>query len=119
MAFTKTFSHTIDIASGNYSTGTDDIVMNILDKEVYTLQLTIVDGGTAVDLTSLTAEFLDGTVALPNVSVTDAATGRVDITFADVSGYSQNDVKSIILKITDGTLERHYKGFKMSFYTLP
>jgi len=46
MSFTKQFSQTIDLEKDQYAAG-DPVVMNILDKEVYSVEITVQRGGVA------------------------------------------------------------------------
>lgn len=110
----KSFTQTLDIEPNTYATG-DSISMNVLDKEVYSLTLNIQRGGVALDLTPYTLEF-SNTIAH---TVTDAVNGVVDIVFDDISAYTANKSYNVTLKLTEGTIEKNFKAFKMSFYTVP
>jgi hypothetical protein len=118
MAYTKLFQHNLHLDKMKYSSGDEPVVLNILDKNVYTLELKILEGGVAVDLTGLTLEFLEGSNTLPH-SVTDAVNGVITLVFDDISSETANTTKEVILKVVNGSVERHYRGFKRSFYTLP
>lgn len=120
MSYTKQTTLTKDLSRSKYA---GNVPVNILDKEVYSVVMTITsDGTTAVDLTGDTVEFILDGATLGDVTVTDAANGVVTILFNDFTTpttYVANKLYNIILKITDGTVERHYEGFTLSTYTLP
>ena len=113
----QSFTQTLDISTNAYATG-DTVSMNILNKEVYSLTINIREAGVALDLTPFTIEFLDGAIVIPH-TVTDAANGIVDIVFDDVSTYTVNKSIPVTIKFTEGTVERVFYGFKMSFFTIP
>lgn len=113
----QSFTKTLDIASNGYATG-DTVSMCTLNKEVYSLTINIQEGGVALDLTPFTLEFLNGVTSIPH-TVTDAANGVVDIVFDDLSSYTAGRSYPITVKFTEGTVERVFYGFKMSFFTIP
>lgn len=120
MPYTKTTTLTKDLSRSRYA---GNVAVNILDKEVYTVIFNITSDGTAVvDLTGNTVELLLNGTALSDVTITDAPNGQVTILFNDFTtpvAYVANKLYNIILKITDGAVERHYEGFTLSTYTLP
>ena len=117
MILEKTFNHTLDLSLNEYSQG-ESIVMNIDDKNIYKLVLNLLNEGTPLNTTGLILSFIPGVDTLTHV-VVDPTGGQVSLEFNDLSSYNSNEVRSVLLKVVNGSKERFYKGFKMSFSKLP
>ena len=111
MPLTKTISATIDIASQNY-VGLDDTLI-LQNKEVYTLNLTIHDGGNPLDITGYDVSLLLGgtEVALTHVSSSDGTTTLSILDTALI--FPTTGLQKLILKIVDGTVESHFRGITL------
>lgn len=113
MALTKTLTATIDKDSGNYA-GLDEEIL-LLDKNVYTINLTINEGANSLDVTGFTVSLLLGGTDIP-LTHTNSAAGEVSLVIADTGLlFPSTGLQRLTLKIVDGITEAHFKG--LSFYT--
>jgi hypothetical protein len=120
MSLTKQYEITLPITLTKQLSAS--IAFNIDDVNVYSVKVNITDGATTpapLDLTPYTVEFiLDGT-PMAGVSITDAANGVVTVDFSDLSGYTANQLKQAVLRLTEATVVKNYSGFNFSCYKLP
>lgn len=117
MALTKQYTVSVDLTSRKQTS--NSIEMVILDTNVYSVVMSVLDNAVALDLTPYTVELLLDNNPLPDLTVTDTVNGQVTILFNDVSTLQAGKVYSTVLRLTEGGVVRHYHGFNLSTRTLP
>lgn len=117
MSTLKTYNLTLDITTSEYATG-DKVLLNMLDVNAYKAVVTVTRTGTPIDLATETPTLtLDGVDV--TINITDAANGVFEVEFNDLSGFVANSNYKYLLKLTQSGIERNYKAFTTTTYTLP